>query len=240
MVQWLKDEVTMSGTLKLSIADKEYERVIDKETNMIYELYPEAVKYEYCVINWETFQTREFRNTRTIKFPECVLSVVRFDEMNRRNMMWGIADPDFSWNRMFQADLWMGPTMAMDTVLFRTIQWSTWDQLKQYNLIDIKHKWNRTSHTLFVEGHDPRCNVFCEVATKVDGQDLWEDPWVKQWIGAKCKLQVAKKLGTFTVTAIGGVTINSSLYTDEANKDIEECKEKWKDMQQADFWVNAY
>lgn len=41
--------------------------------------------------------------------------------------MWGIADPDFSWNRMFQADLWMGPTMAMDTVMFRTIQWSTWD-----------------------------------------------------------------------------------------------------------------
>ena len=44
MVQWLKDEVTMSGTLNISIADKEYERVIDKETNMIYELSPEAVQ----------------------------------------------------------------------------------------------------------------------------------------------------------------------------------------------------
>ncbi len=42
-VQWLKDEVTMSGTIEISLSDKEYERLIDKETKMIYELYPEAV-----------------------------------------------------------------------------------------------------------------------------------------------------------------------------------------------------
>ena len=180
MVQWLKDEVTMSGTLNISIADKEYERVIDKETNMIYELYPEAVQYEYCIIDHRVFMTPEFRRTRTIQFPECVLSIVKFEEMKRRNQMWGIADPDFSWNRMFQADLWMGPTMAMDTVMFRTIQWSTWDQLKQFNLVDIKHTWNRAKHSLLVTGHDPYNSVFCEVATKVPGESLWEDSWVKQ------------------------------------------------------------
>ena len=240
MVQWLKDEVTMSGTLNISIADKEYERVIDKETNMIYELYPEAVQYEYCIIDHRVFMTPEFRRTRTIQFPECVLSIVKFEEMKRRNQMWGIADPDFSWNRMFQADLWMGPTMAMDTVMFRTIQWSTWDQLKQFNLVDIKHTWNRAKHSLLVTGHDPYNSVFCEVATKVPGESLWEDSWVKQWIAAKCKLQVAKKLGTFTVTGIGGVTINTNLYTEEANNDITDCKEHWNNMQQADFFCTSY
>ena len=240
MVQWLKDEVTMSGTLNISIADKEYERVIDKETNMIYELYPEAVQYEYCIIDHRVFMTPEFRRTRTIQFPECVLSIVKFEEMKRRNQMWGIADPDFSWNRMFQADLWMGPTMAMDTVMFRTIQWSTWDQLKQFNLVDIKHTWNRAKHSLLVTGHDPYNSVFCEVATKVPGESLWEDSWVKQWIAAKCKLQVAKKLGTFTVTGIGGVTINTNLYTEEANNDINDCKEYWANLRQADFFETGY
>lgn len=33
----------MSGTIEISLSDKEYERLIDKETKMIYELYPEAV-----------------------------------------------------------------------------------------------------------------------------------------------------------------------------------------------------
>jgi hypothetical protein len=41
----------MSGTIEISLSDKEYERLIDKETKMIYELYPEAVQYGYCVIH---------------------------------------------------------------------------------------------------------------------------------------------------------------------------------------------
>ena len=65
---------------------------------------------------------------------------------------------------------------------------------------------------------------------------MWEDPWVKQWIAAKCKQQVAKTLGVFTVTLIGGVTVNNNLYTEEANNDLNECKERWKDMQQADWF----
>lgn len=240
MVQWLKDEVTMSGTINISLSDKEYERVLLKETNMIYELYPEAIKYDFCIIHHNVFYTPEFRKNRLIQFPECVLSVIKFEEMRRRNQMFGIADPDFSFNRTFQSDMWMGPHMSMDTVMFRTIQWSVWDQLKQFNLVDIKHKWNREKHTLLVTGHDPQTHVFCEVATKVDGPDLWEDPWVKQWIAAKCKLQVAKKLGTFTVTQIGGVTVNTNLYTEEANNDLTDCKEHWKDMQQADFFETGY
>jgi len=37
-------------------------------------------------------------------------------------------------------------------------------------------------------GHDPYNDVYCEVAVKVDEQELFEDPWVRQWIAAKCKL----------------------------------------------------
>lgn len=240
MIQWLKDEVTMSDSINLSLTDKEFSRVIDKETNMIYELYPEAIKYDFVIIHHSVFYQPEFRKNRIIQFPDCVLSVIKFEEMRRRNQMFGIADPDFSFNRTFQADMWMGPHMSMDTVLFRTIQWSVWDQLKQFNLVDINHIWNRTTHQLYVKGHDPETHVYCQVAVKVEPQKLWEDPWVKQWIAAKCKLQIAKKIGTFTVTQIGGVTVNTNLYTEEANNDLTDCKEHWKDMQQADFFETGY
>jgi len=178
----------MSGSINLALTDEEFNRVIDKETNMIYELYPEAVNFDFVIIHRSVFYQPEFRKNRIIQFPDCVLSVIKFEEMRRRNSMFGIADPDFGFNRMFQADLWMGPHMSMDTVMFRTIQWSVWDQLKQFNLVDIAHEWNRNKHTLYVKGHDPQAHVYCEVATKVDPQYLWEDPWVKQWIAAKCKL----------------------------------------------------
>ena len=100
-IEWLKSEITMSGTINLSLPDKEYNRIIDRELNMIYELYLESVKYDKCVIPRDVFYSEEFRKNRCIKFPDCVLSVVQFMELKRKNSMFGIADPDLSWNRMF-------------------------------------------------------------------------------------------------------------------------------------------
>ena len=56
----------MSGTIDISISDKEYERVLEKETKMVYELYPEAVKYGFCVIDINCFYTPDFRRNRIL------------------------------------------------------------------------------------------------------------------------------------------------------------------------------
>ena len=43
-------------------------------------------------------------------------------------------------------------------------------------------------------------------------------------------------IGTFTATTIGGVTVNYNLYTEEANKDLDECKEFFKNLRDADHF----
>ena len=230
MIQWLKNEVTMSGSINISLTDAEYERILDKEINMVYQLYPVAVKHQYCVIDKRQFYTPEFKANRTIQFPDCVLAVGRFEEMKRRNTLLGINDADFSFNKCFQADMWFNNSYgASEGVLFRTIQWSLWDQMKVFTLVDIRHDWNEADHTLLVLGHSPTIgDVWCEVWTKVPPTELYDDPWVRQYLCGKCKLQVAKMIGTFTTTLPGGVQVNYSLWTEEANKEIEECKEQWK------------
>jgi len=236
MVQWLKNEVTMSGSINISLTDAEYERIMDKELNMVYQLYPVAVEHNYCVVPRSAFYTPEFRRNRTLQFPDCVLGIGKFEEMKRRNSLFGINDPDFSFNKTFQADMWLGSQLNMDSIMFRTIQWSLWDQLKVFTLVDIKHIWNEDSHTLVVTGHDPSVNVFCEVYVKAPDTKLFDDPWVRQWLAAKCKLNVAKMIGTFTTNLLGGVTVNTGLYTEEANKELEECKEQWKIQRDANHF----
>lgn len=108
--------------------------------------------------------------------------------------------------------------------------------MKIFTLVDIHHEWNEADHTLLVTGHDPTTNVFCEVYVKASPSELYDDPWVRQWIAAKCKLNVAKMIGTFTTNLIGGVQVNTGLYTEEANKEIEECKEQWKAQREADIF----
>lgn len=64
--EWLKDEVTLSGALAIDIPDKEYDRVIDRELKMLYEINPEAVKESFTIIPCEYFYTKEFRQNRMI------------------------------------------------------------------------------------------------------------------------------------------------------------------------------
>lgn len=234
---FIVNELTMSGALKqMTLPDKEIYRIIDNETRQLYDIDPDALKQSYTIVPNQYFYTPEFRATRTLKFPKCVKSVGAVVEMTGRSVMWGINDPDISFSRAFQADLWMSP-MGSDTMTFRTIQWSMWSQMKKFNLRDIQHSWSRTEHTLLIQGHDPRGNVFIQIFEEVPNTELWEDPWVRKWIAAKCKKQLTLLLGIFTYNLIGGVTINSNLYEQQADKDIEECKEYFKGINNPDWFI---
>lgn len=235
--EFVKDEITLSGTIEIKLTDKEIERIIDNETRQLYEIYRDALVEKYTIIPVEKFYTPEFRATRTLKFPSCVKSVTRVEEMTCRSMMWGINDPDINFHRAFTADLWMSP-MGSDTVVFRTIQWNMWNQLKNFNLVDIQHTWNRNSHTLIMKGHDPRANVYVEVFEEVPPQDLYEDPWVRKWICAKAKKQVAKSLGIVTYNVIGGATINYQLYSEEADAEKKECEDFFKSINTPDWFIS--
>lgn len=235
-VEWLKNEVTVSGALQVNIPDKEYERIIDNEMQGIYENDRDASRAAFMVMPVSQFYTPEFRRTRTIKFPKCVLAVTEFQEMKRRNAMFGFNDPDFGYNKCFQSDIWLGSQMSLDSIAYTTIQWGVWDQLKVFTLVDIRHRWNWGDHSLTVLGHDPQVNVYCQLAVKNDECDMYEDYYVRKWVSAKCKLQANKLLTLFTTQLIGGVTINMSAYTEEANKDLEECKEHFNNISTVTWW----
>ena len=224
---WLKADVTLDGALAINLPETLYDRIIDREVKQLYEIFSEATEEDFFVIPREVFYTSEFRKNRKIKFPDCVFSVSKFQEMKRRNNMFGIMDPDFGFNKAFMSDLWLGSLMNMDSVAFRTIQWSAWDQLKQFTLVDIQHKWNYLSKELLVLGHDPSVDVFCGLYVKVPQEELYDNVWVQKWISAHCKLQANKLLTIFSTNLVGGVTIQMSSYVDEAKADIEDCKAKF-------------
>ena len=239
LLEFIKAEITMSGALQISLPDKEIERIIDNETNALYDKYRDALVEKYTIVPRNLFYTPEFRATRTLKFPPCVKTVDEVQEIKARNLIWGFSDPDITFQRAFTADLWMSP-MGGDTIAFRTIQWSMLDMMKSFIITDMTHSWNRPTHTLLITGHDPQSDVYIHLWEVVKGEDLWEDPWVRKWIGAKCKKQVSKMLGLFTYTTIGGVTINSDKYGEEADKEIEECNEFFKGQIVPDWFVTTY
>lgn len=238
-VDWINNDITISGQLSINVPQKEIERIIDKETKYLAEIYPDMLQDSYCILHPNIFRSPDFRENRTIQFPDCVKSIVKFEEMHRRGAMMGFNDADLTFNRAFMSDVWFSAPFSMDTITYRMMSMSVWDQMKRFTLVDIKYSYNRNTHKCLVLGHDPKTAVFCQMNTIIPEEDAWDDPWVQTWIAAKCKLSVYRLLGTFTANVIGGVTINANSYKETADADIQKCEEAFKEMNQATFFLDC-
>lgn len=223
--QWIVDEITLSGALQVNLPEKEIDRIIDRELAMLYEINGDALYDSFTIIPVQYFYETEFKNNRTIQFPDCVHTVTKFVEIKRRAAFLGTNDYDFSYNKLlFGGDFYSGVGMSTDFLANRTIQWSTWDQLKRFTLVDIQHTWNPVNHQLSVQGHSPTTNVYVGLKVKVKEEDIFDDIRCRNWIAAHCKLAVVRLLSLFSTNLIGGVSINTQAYADEASKTIEECQ----------------
>ena len=69
------DEITISGTLNVTVKTKEIERIIDNEKRNVFRNWRDTVELRYGIIPVTQFRTPEFRKSRTIQFPDCVWGI---------------------------------------------------------------------------------------------------------------------------------------------------------------------
>ncbi len=227
-IKFISDDLTASGAIPVSLNDNEISRIIDKELNWLYQEWNQSFEETWCVINQHMFQTPEFKAARSIQLPSCVLGIKEFREINDGGRLFGIADPLLSIDRITAADMYLSPWSSSDTVMYRTIQFSYWDLLRGYTLTNISYSFNPNTHKIVVTGRTPVRPVLIRAFTKIPEENMYDDPLVQRWIIAKCKISMARILGTFTVNLIGGVTVNADMWKTEGNEEIAELKDKIK------------
>lgn len=237
VVKYIKDEITISGAININVSDAEINRIIDRDIRIIRQINPMSVGKSFTVISNRVWYQPEFRRNRIIQFPECVRGIFDFYELNRRSYsLWGINNsPDFSFNRLFLSDIWMGGTMNAEVLTQRVVGYSFWDQMKQFIVRDIQFSWNEPLHQLLVTGRDVKQNVFCGVYVDNPEEVLFNDGYVLQYLSGSCYLRVAPLIGTFQTNLLGNVTVNTQYYTETGNKYIDDAKEYWKNLRDADL-----
>jgi hypothetical protein len=134
------------------------------------------------------------------------------------------------------ADLYLTP-LSSDQITYRTVQWSFWDLARQYNLKDINHHFNINTKRLIITGRDPVESLWVTTLNQIPEEDLYDDPLFLKWVIAKCKIQLARILGTFNMTLIGGVQINYNDIRAEGKEELTELTEKIKTDSTADWFM---
>ena len=236
LVDYVIRDITSTYSIPFSPPTAEIERIIDVESRYLYREYRDALQEGFYTVDPKYFQTQAWKNTRTIQFPDCVMGVKLCIELTGGSRIFGINDPDMSFQRMASSDLFLTP-MSSDTITYRTIQWSFWDLAKTFNLIDINHTWNINTHRLVVLGRDPQNALYIKSLNKIPDEDLYEDSNVIRWITAKSKVSLARILGTFAYSLLGNVTINYESIKQEGLDDITELKAKFLSDSPSDWFM---
>ena len=236
LIESINDEITGSCSIPYSLPTNEIERIIDKEMKYLYREYRALLQDKIYVISKNYYQTAEWKATRTFQLNKCTEGIKKVVEMTGGSRVFGINDPDLSFDRLMASDLYLTP-MSSDQITYRTIQHSFWDLARAFNLVDINHNFNPNTHRLIITGRTPVQSLFVLAMDHIPEEDAYEDTVVIEWIIAKAKLSLAKILGTFNYNLVGGVTINFEQWRTEGNEKIQELKEKIKSDDVADWFT---
>jgi hypothetical protein len=225
LIEYVKAELTASCSLPFTPPDAEIERIIDIESRWLYREYRDASYTFWYLLNKQYYQTPEWKATRTFQLPECVIGVKVVYELTAGQRVFGINDPDMKFDRLMAADLYLSP-LSSDQITYRTMQWSFWDMMRQFNLRDIQFSFNLNTRRIVILGRDPQMSLYVSTINKIPEEEFYEDPLVIKWMTATAKKSLARILGTFNYNLFGNVTVNYEQWRTEANEELKELKEK--------------
>ena len=234
-IQNIVDEITISGSLNVTVKTEEIERIIDNEKRNVFRNWRDTVELRYGIIPVSQFRTPEFRQSRTIQFPDCVWGIEEFREIRDGSRLFGINDPDLSMERVMGSDLWLSP-FSSDVITTRTVSYSWFDLARSFTLKDINFHFNLNTKRVQVIGHDPIAPVLCRVFVQIEDAALYDDyMFLKQCIG-KTMVQIHRVLKIFEVTLVGSVSIGT-YFMDLGKQYLDEVKEYINGQQNPDWFL---
>jgi len=236
LIEEVKGELTASCSLPYSPPTKEIERIIDKEMRFLFREYRELLQDRIYILDKKYYQTEEWRNTRTFQMNPCTEGIKKVTEMTGGSRVFGINDPDLSFDRLMASDLYLTP-LSSDQITYRTIQWSFWDLARSFNLVDINHDFNPNTHRLIITGRTPAQSLFILAMDHIPLENAYEDTIVIEWMIAKSKMSLARILGAFNYNLLGNITINFEQWRTEGQEELERLREKIKGDDTPDWFL---
>lgn len=230
----VNNEITGSCSLPYSVPEREMERIITQALNWFYVNYGASVEMQYYVIPKQWWYDPEFKKTRSVLLPDCVITVTEVKEMNGGGRL-GTVDADFYDNRLLAAELFLSP-FASDDLVLRAAQYSYWDLTQAFLLERVSFDWNRNTKRLKIIGRNPKRDVALQTYVKIEENKLYDDWFFQRWVTAQAKISLGRILGFFTFNLPGGVQVNADTIKEEGKEELEEIKQRIDDENSPDWF----
>lgn len=235
LVDQVSRELDVSFALPSQLQPSEIERIIDQVSVWFFENYREAVEMQYFIMRAEEFRKPEFKATRTIQMPECVVSVFEVKEVTGAGLI-GNIDRDFADNKLIASEIYLSPFTG-DGLVFRTAQYQFFDMTRAFFLEWIRYDYNRRTNKLKILGRDPVKDVFFNTYVRIPDDKLYDDYYFFRYVTAKAKIALGRMLSFFDYNLMGGIKVNSADIKAEGEAEIEKIEQQIRDEDTADYFT---
>lgn len=222
LVQNTQQFITSGNGIPTKLNEKEINRIIDDSLRWFYREYDNALEDKYFVIPHSAFETQEFKKTRKIKLPDCVVWVSECKEAyNVSRFQYGERDVPIS--RMIAADIYLG-SYASDDLTNRVAFASYYDLAKAFLKDWTKYDYNPNTNEISIAGGDPRENLALVTHVKVDETKLFDDPFFIDYVRGGCLESLGRMMGFYTMPLAGNVQINPNAIETRGKELMEQVK----------------
>jgi hypothetical protein len=223
LISNIQDELTNSCGLPYKLNYKEAERLVKNAEKWFYANYSEAVIQVIIPIPNDLYQTEDFKRTRSIQMPDCVISV--FDLRESSVGMFGPNKGDFADSKVIGSEIFLAPQHG-EALLYRTVMYSYFDLAKAYVLETIAHDWNRNTKTISILGRTPTKHTFVKAYVKIPEDKLYDDELFLRYCLAQAKISLGRLLGMFNYTLPGGIQVNFGDIKADGKEELAEIKQQ--------------
>jgi hypothetical protein len=219
LIQEVKDDISHSCALPYALNDGEIKRIIKRAKAYFYDNYQYSVEDKILVLPAAIFAGPQFRATRQVQLPECVVSVWDVREVGGAGLV-GTPDRDFGDSKLLGSELMLSPFVG-DNLVYRTVLYSFFDLAKAYLLETFAFNYNKNTKRLTINGRDPNRttstgltmggrDVGVRAFIAIPEENLYSDELFVRYVLAEAKINIGRLLGTFGYQLPGGVTINAA------------------------------
>ena len=110
------------------------------------------------------------------------------------------------------------------------------DTFKQTLNPTISYNYNEYSKKLVILGDTKQSNIVIDCWKRVRIQDLYNNYYFFRWCVCQVKKSLSQIFGTFSFKYPGGVEINFSMYSDDANEELEKIQEWVENNRSTDYF----
>lgn len=220
--------MTVSYGVPTKLSEEEIDRRITDALRWFYNNYAYASQTKWYVIPKSHFKTAEFRSSRSIKLPLCVLSIAECKETYSATKL-GLGDRDFSVSRLFAADIFLS-SYSSDDLVNRVAYASYYDLSRAFFRDWVDFDFNFNTHILYIKGSDPKSDVALRTWDKIEEEALFDDPLFIDYTRGLSLLSLYRMMNFITnMNLPGGAQFNVDMLKTDGEKLIEDTKTQIKE-----------